>query len=181
MTTMIKDLLLLADIEHISPSKFEQVELLALIYKCADQLEQIYPHSHIEITVDPEGANPSIAAVPTLLERAVYNIMDNGLKYSKDEQKIEVNLQESESSIQISVKDHGIGIPEKELDQIFTRFYRSDIARKKISGSGLGLAIVETIIQKHYGKIEVESKQHEGSTFTLIFPKALTSKGSAIE
>ena len=118
-----------------------------------------------------EDSNPTLIAVPTLLERAIFNIMDNGLKYSKETPKIDVHLHDTHSLITIAVKDFGIGIAENELDQIFTRFYRSDIARKKISGSGLGLAIVETIIQKHNGKIEVQSKQNVGSTFTLSFPK----------
>ena len=171
MATMIKDLLLLADIEHISPSKFEPVELPLLVYKCKDQLEQIYPDAVIRITVDPEESNPTLSAVPSLLERAVLNIMDNGLKYSQEKRQIDVHLHETESFCEITVKDYGIGIPQTEIDQIFTRFYRSDIARKKISGSGLGLAIVETIVQKHHGKIEVQSKQNEGSTFKLILPK----------
>lgn len=171
MTTMIRDLLLLADIEQISPSKFEPVEMIPLILKCKDQLEQIYPNAKILLQVDPEGSHPVISAVPTLIERAVLNIMDNGLKYSKETPKIDVHLRDLESLCEISVRDYGIGIPENELDQIFTRFYRSDIARKKISGSGLGLAIVETILQKHHGQIKVESQQHVGSTFTLILPK----------
>lgn len=171
MTTMIKDLLLLADIEHISPTKFEPVELHAVVLKSKDQLEQIYPNAEIKVTVEPEDGNPAIMAVPTLIERAILNIMDNGLKYSRDVPKIEVHLYDSKDFCQISVKDFGIGIPEHELDQIFTRFYRSDIARKKITGSGLGLAIVETILQKHHGKIDVQSKQNVGTTFTLTFQK----------
>lgn len=169
MTTMIKDLLLLADIEHLSPSKFEPVELVPVVMKCKDQLEQIYPGAEIDVSVSPEGYNPVLSAVPSLIERAILNIMDNGLKYSRETPRIEVHLLGTKSEIQIKVKDFGIGIPENELDQIFTRFYRTDIARKKITGSGLGLSIVETIIQKHHGKIEVESQQNIGSTFTLTF------------
>ncbi len=85
--------------------------------------------------------------------------------------QITIALDYEEEWIKIEVTDKGIGIPEKDLDHIFQRFYTVDKARsQKVGGSGLGLSIVEMVIAKHFGKISARSKVGEGPTFTILLP-----------
>jgi two-component system phosphate regulon sensor histidine kinase PhoR len=104
---------------------------------------------------------------------ALNNLLENGAKYSTGAPKLEIVLQEKGSNVILSVKDHGVGIPPEHLERIFERFYRIEggASPKKLGSSGLGLSIVQTIIEKHFGKISVTSKQNVGTTFTIELPK----------
>jgi signal transduction histidine kinase len=110
-----------------------------------------------------------------LMEMAIHNLLDNAAKYSEPPAHIEVRLAQDTRYVTIAVQDNGMGIPEVDLDQIFQRFYRSS-QLKKVGGSGLGLSIAETIVNKHYGKIEVQSELGRGSTFTIFLPRNLVSR-----
>ncbi|MGD9189052.1 MAG: ATP-binding protein, partial [Desulfobacteraceae bacterium] len=108
---------------------------------------------------------------PSLLEQAVVNLLDNAIKYSDSGSMVSLEAVRYDGSVRISIKDQGIGIAKKHLPRLFERFYRVDKARsRKLGGTGLGLAIVKHIAQAHGGRITVESKLGEGSTFTLELP-----------
>lgn len=108
---------------------------------------------------------------PSLMEQAVVNLLDNAIKYSDSGSMIFLEAVRYDGSIRISIKDQGIGIARKHLPRLFERFYRVDKARsRKLGGTGLGLAIVKHIAQAHGGRVTVESKLGEGSTFTLVLP-----------
>lgn len=99
------------------------------------------------------------------------NLLLNSYKYLKPNGKVEVILKKENQNITIKVIDNGIGISEKDLPYIFERFYRSDISRtKNTGGSGIGLTITKSLVEAHRGKIYVESKLNEGTTFTIKFP-----------
>ena len=116
-----------------------------------------------------------------LMEQAVVNLLDNAIKYSTDQSRIEVETQATQTEICIHVRDQGMGIAPKHLPRLFERFYRVDKARsRKLGGTGLGLAIVKHIIQAHGGRVTVQSTQGRGSTFTLHLPKtSKQNRGSA--
>jgi two-component system phosphate regulon sensor histidine kinase PhoR len=106
-----------------------------------------------------------------LLEQAVVNLLDNGIKYSEPERTIYLKAERDNSEIKISVVDQGLGIAKKHLPRLFERFYRVDKARsRKMGGTGLGLAIVKHIAQAHGGNVSVESTLGQGSTFTIHLP-----------
>jgi two-component system phosphate regulon sensor histidine kinase PhoR len=106
-----------------------------------------------------------------LLEQAVVNLLDNGIKYSEPERTIYLKAERDNSEIKISVVDQGLGIAKKHLPRLFERFYRVDKARsRKMGGTGLGLAIVKHIAQAHGGSVSVESTLGQGSTFTIHLP-----------
>jgi len=171
MTTLIEELLLLSDIEHLPEERIEECDLLFLLNKAKDQVLEAWPDAHIEIDAH-QSKEVLVYGVPNLLERALFNLIENGVKYSKEERNVKVDIKERADSFQVDFIDKGIGIPAEDLDLIFTRFYRSEVARSsKARGSGLGLAIVEAIVLKHGGKIFVKSKLGIGTTFTLILPK----------
>ena len=99
------------------------------------------------------------------------NIMNNAIKYSPDGGKIEVHLMETHNNVVLSVSDEGLGIPKKDLEKVFERFYRVDKARaRQQGGTGLGLAISKEVMKAHKGQIWVESVEGKGSTFYISLP-----------
>ncbi len=107
------------------------------------------------------------------LQTVFTNLIDNAVKYSKDNIKILIRLKnQDDKNVEIHIKDSGVGIAPNELKRIFKRFYRiSDVSTQKAKGTGLGLYIVRVIVKKHKGKIWAESTGEAGSTFIVQFPK----------
>lgn len=172
MTRIIRNLLTLADIEHVPQSRMAPCDLVDLAKECQKTLKAHHPHVDVSLAYN-EDEEYTLFADQALLEVALMNLLDNAAKYAKDDPKIAITLKHASGSTQISVQDNGLGIPESDFEKIFQRFYRvNKLYSKKIGGSGLGLSIVETIVEKHNGKIVVESRLDEGSTFTIIFANA---------
>jgi two-component system sensor histidine kinase SenX3 len=118
-----------------------------------------------------------------LLVTALRNLLENAVAYSPEKTRVVVSsARDGVSAAQISVADQGIGIPERDLERIFERFYRVDPARSRATGgTGLGLAIVKHVMAAHGGKVSVWSKEGVGSTFTLRLPvlnRRSTSSGN---
>jgi two-component system sensor histidine kinase SenX3 len=106
-----------------------------------------------------------------LLVSAVFNLLDNAVKYSPAGSVVEVRGRRDGEWVEISVRDHGIGIAETDLDRIFERFYRVEGAKARhLGGTGLGLAIVRHVVGNHHGEVRVESEVGRGSTFVLRLP-----------
>ncbi|HYH33576.1 MAG TPA: ATP-binding protein [Nocardioides sp.] len=107
------------------------------------------------------------------LTAAVANLVANAVAYSEDGSTVLVSTKGLEESVEISVVDQGIGIPEEEVERIFERFYRVDPARhRSTGGTGLGLSIVKHVAATHGGEVRVWSVEGQGSTFTLSLPRA---------
>ncbi len=104
--------------------------------------------------------------------RAILNILNNAINYSQAGDSVTVLSEILKESINISIKDHGIGLSKEDMTRIFERFYRVDSARSRdLGGTGLGLSIVKHIMEFHKGSVSVQSELGKGSVFTLIFPK----------
>ena len=120
-----------------------------------------------------------IQAEPKLLKLALSNLLSNSCKYTDDNGEIVVQIENAGDKVLISVADNGIGVKEGEKDKIFRDFYRSNLTKEKgLEGTGLGLSIVLNIIQKHHGRIRVESPSYlnsdenrPGSEFIISLPK----------
>jgi signal transduction histidine kinase len=105
------------------------------------------------------------------IARSLLNLVNNALKYSKDQKFIGVNLYRSNGCVKLEVCDHGIGIPPGEQEKIFEKFYRcGDPLVHNIKGSGLGLSLVRHIVRAHGGDVQVESTPEQGSKFTIALP-----------
>src|SRR5213078_3615652 len=105
------------------------------------------------------------------LVSALFNMLDNAVKYSEPGSSVNVTVAASGGDVEIAVRDHGIGIPSRDIDRIFERFYRVDRARsRETGGTGLGLAIVRHVATNHGGSVSVTSQEGSGSTFTLRLP-----------
>lgn len=127
------------------------------------ELKGIIPDKKVEIWGDPDKLNEVIS-----------NLVDNAIKYNKQQGSVELKLDEKDSMIAISVSDTGMGIPHEEINKIFDRFYRAESSfREGIHGTGLGLSIAKDIVSLHKGKILVESEPDKGTKFTVVLPKSL--------
>lgn len=112
-----------------------------------------------------------IMANKDILWQAIYNIVDNALKYTKEYGRVEVSLVKESKRAVITVKDNGVGMASEDLERIFDRFYRVDKARSRdTGGTGLGLSIAQSAIEFHNGSIEVSSELNVGSEFRIILP-----------
>lgn len=106
------------------------------------------------------------------IKRALYNVVSNAIKYTRNDTSVVLSYQKVAAQHQISVSDHGIGIPATEIQRVFTGFYRASNAKASgVQGTGLGLYLTRAIFDQHKGKVTVTSKEGEGTTFTLILPE----------
>ena len=105
------------------------------------------------------------------LVSALFNLIDNAVKYSSPGAVVRISAATTVGRIELAVTDEGVGIPRRDLDRVFERFYRVDRARSRgTGGTGLGLAIVRHIASNHGGEVTVESTEGVGSTFTIWLP-----------
>jgi len=174
LSAIIEDLLSLARIEQESEdarSAYQQ-KLLRGVFRAALQICRPKAEQK-EITITLACPDDLAARIdPVLFEQAIVNLLDNAIKYSESNSTIAIVAKQiDDEQITIRVQDQGIGIAQKHLSRLFERFYRVDKARSRnLGGTGLGLAIVKHIAQAHDGKVSVESKLGEGSTFTISLP-----------
>lgn len=122
------------------------------------------------IALSVDGVPFEAAVDPDLLRHAIGNLVDNALKYSPDGAAVEVLVSDG-ADRRIAVRDHGPGIPADDLEHVFDRFYRVERSRDRATGgAGLGLAITRSIVDAHHGRIDVDSRPGDGSTFTIHLP-----------
>ncbi len=169
MDNLIKNLLMLADIENIPESRFQACDLVALLESCRHVVLTVYEDA--EITIENSEETVIGDADPDVLELAIINLLDNAAKYSTAPARINVKVSRLGEEGVITISDQGIGIPAKDVEHIFERFYTVDKARsRRHGGAGLGLSLVKTIIDKHQGSISVISTLGEGTIFTITLP-----------
>jgi signal transduction histidine kinase len=129
---------------------------------------------NVELLFDhPEEVEISAKADSRKLSIVVSNLLDNAIKYNRSGGKVTVKIEKAENKPEtlISIRDTGIGIPEEAMEKLFTKFYRAPNAMEaKSKGSGFGLYIVKQIVEKHGGKIWVESQLGKGTTFYFTLP-----------
>lgn len=172
MDSLVRNFLRLADIEDLPRASLKKTLLKELVERCRTYTLSVYPEAQIEIIEGAEGPI-TVMADPELLELAVGNLISNAAKYCKEKPRILVKLSMTPTGDHalIVVEDNGIGIPVEDQGRIFDRFYTVDKAHsRRLGGSGLGLSIVRTIVEKHFGKVWVQSVLGEGSVFTIQIP-----------
>jgi two-component system, OmpR family, sensor histidine kinase KdpD len=123
-----------------------------------------------QITVEAAENLPLVSVDAGLIELAIRQLLDNAFKYSTPGSPLSVVARSSKSALTIAVRDHGPGIPERDLARIFERFYRGPGAERKAIGAGMGLAITREILRAHDGDVSVKSQPGEGSEFSLSLP-----------
>ena len=171
LSKLVANLLLLArsDSNQIEMYK-KEFALDELLTEVVDPYTEIAAYQEKKMTLEIES-KVSFIGDRERIHQMVVILLDNAMKYTDVGGTIQVACMQTNGSITIQVKDNGIGIKEEEIPKLFDRFYQGDKARTKAEGAGLGLSIASWIVEKHHGKIKVESKMNEGTCFEVILPK----------
>ena len=169
---LVNDLLDLATTEEIvKPKQRINIDLNKLLHRLIDLMNEKAVGKNIKLNLMIKEILPHVNAGPEDIDDVLINLLDNAIKYTPSEGKIEVTADSDRKKIIIEIKDSGIGIPQEDIPHVFDEFYRAENARIiEKEGTGLGLAITKKIIQKYGGSITVESKVNEGTKFTIILP-----------
>ena len=173
LNAIIDDLLSLSRLEVDSEKRrlsFETTSIRPALVSAIELVKLKADQKHIAVELSCQ-AKTTAKINPALIERAVVNLIENAIKYSMENKKIQVIGEKIGNEILITVSDQGCGIANEHLDRIFERFYVADKGRsRKLGGTGLGLSIVKHIAQVHGGYVEVESTVDKGSTFAIRLP-----------
>jgi len=170
---LVDDLLTLAELESTNPNlQLSDVNLSELFGKVVRDWEKKFAEKQLKVIVDEPVALPVILADETRLQEALYNLLDNAVKYSCQNGEICLRAEQRGDEIVLSVSDSGRGIARNDLPRIFERFYRADKARspESIRGTGLGLSIVKHIAQLHSGRVDAESEVGRGTIVRVVLP-----------
>lgn len=171
LINLFNDLLQLVSIESKKEINKEKVDIEILLEMLIEDLKLNYPDKQVSFEFDLK--QKVFLLNYNLIEQALLNLIDNALKYSKAQGIVKFSSYSENGWDHLIISDSGVGIPEELQHRIFERFFRVDNSRNsKVDGTGLGLSIVKHIIQKHEGKIKVQSKLNAGTSFTLTFPAA---------
>lgn len=175
MIKLVDDLLDVSRIESntlILPIK-KEFSVTEMIQGVIDELMPLSNASNILINYHPSPNLPKLKGDEEKIAMVAQNLLDNAIKYTKNKGEINIgaDFDKSRKYIKVSFKDQGVGIPEKQQEQIFQKFFRSDnIMKHQVIGTGLGLFIAKAVIENHKGKIGFSSKEKEGSTFWFMLP-----------
>jgi len=152
--------------------KREPFPVAQTMLACVERARPLAERKRIEMRVEPLP-DVTLTGDRELMEYAFYNLLNNAIKYSPSETVVTVGGDADKHRVRIAVRDQGIGMDEKELHQIFRKFYRTKRAEASgEAGTGIGLSIVEQIVTHHGGTIHVDSAPGKGSCFTLLLPLA---------
>ncbi len=172
LTNLVQDLITLSRIQAAEPVPDPRcVDLDAVVAEAVDRCRMKANARGIALTsVGTHGL--SLLGDEDLLVTALRNLLENAVAYSPEQTRVVITVKRaSDGHAEVSVTDQGIGIPDRDLERIFERFYRVDPARSRATGgTGLGLAIVKHVMAAHNGKVTVRSAEGAGSTFTLFLP-----------
>jgi signal transduction histidine kinase len=172
LSHLIENILDFSRIEEKKRSfRMERHDLTAIVGETVRQFTALVEDRSRVITLDMPADLPQVLIDPDAIALAVFNLLDNAVKYSGRETRINVKISRSDPFVCIAVEDHGVGISRHDQARIFEKFYRGiETDGKKIPGSGIGLTLVKEIALAHHGRVEVRSTLNVGSTFQLILP-----------
>jgi signal transduction histidine kinase len=182
LTELANELLTLSSLESGTFSNQRtDVDLRQVVLTAHKVLEPAIAARHLEVTFEVPPGPVMVHGDVQSLESLVSNLVSNALKFTEDSGWVRCRLRMVAGNARLEVSDNGLGIPEDEQADLFTRFFRSTTAQEHaIQGSGLGLTIVDSIVKGHGGEIAVVSEHMVGSTFTVNLPLAnASSHGSA--
>lgn len=174
MRRLIDDLLSLSRIEmneHVKPEG--RIELEGVVRQAAAALKPLAAQDGMVVTVKAEPDLPPVIGQQDELVQLFQNLVHNAIKYGREKGKVEIRVGQADGQVFAAVHDDGEGIAANAIPRLTERFYRVDVKRsREKGGTGLGLAIVKHIISRHQGRLAIESRLGEGSTFTVFLPAA---------
>jgi signal transduction histidine kinase len=176
---LVSDLLFLAQVDAGKLTfELQPVELDVIVAECVEASLPAASAKGIELVASTQSLPCPVQGDPTRLAQVLDNLVSNALKFTPDAGRVEVRLTAVEGAAVIEVEDTGLGLAADERDQLFKRFFRSSRASENaIPGTGLGLAIAKTIVERHGGRIELESAVEVGTTVRVELPLSLSELG----
>jgi two-component system sensor histidine kinase SenX3 len=173
LARIIDDLLDLSLIEAQESPTRDTVPVSGLLHEAAERVHAAAETVGIPLRISDVPDSLFVTCDRGQLVSAITNLLDNAVKYSEAGAPVELDADDDGEFVTIGVRDHGVGIPSRDLERIFERFYRVDRARSRTTGGiGLGLSIVRHVAQAHGGDVTVESREGEGSTFRIRLPRS---------
>jgi two-component system phosphate regulon sensor histidine kinase PhoR len=170
LQTLVNDLL---DVSKIQAGRLEYglevIDIASLIATCAENGQHMYPEY---IFQNNARQTYMVNANAERLEQVIMNLINNSVKYSRDDKNIIISTEEIDGHVRLSVTDFGIGLSDEQVNRIFERFYRVEDKKFMASGLGMGLYISSEIIKNHKGRIGVHSEPGNGATFYFDLPLA---------
>ena len=167
----IDDLMSLSQIESDELPSTEPIVLAQLVAEAVERTLHAAEIAGVRVLVEDVAEDLVVVGDRPQLLSALANLCDNAVKYSDPGAEVRILARAVDGHVELDIVDEGIGIPARDLERVFERFYRVDRARSRdTGGTGLGLAIVRHVVQNHHGEVAVASREGEGTTFTLRLP-----------
>ena len=174
LIVVCNDLLLLAGLDSGSVEwKRDPVDLTRLLGPAEEAVRPLLAGRRLDVDFEVPDTPVVVAGDRAQLDRVLLNLLSNAVKFTQDGGSVACRLATSEAEAVLTVRDTGIGIPAEEQGGLFQKFFRSSTAQRlAIQGTGLGLSIVAGVVEGHGGRVEVESADQRGTTFTVRLPLA---------
>ncbi len=172
MHELISDLLTVSKIESAKlPFNKQEFSMKELTKVLINEYKPLASATNVEVVLINDKNLPKAFSDPSRIKLVIENLLDNAIRYTKEKGKVKISLSQKNNNILFSIKDNGVGVPEKDRKYIFQKFFRSEnVLRHQTKGSGLGLYISKEIIKRAKGKIGFDSKEGKGSTFWFTIP-----------
>jgi signal transduction histidine kinase/CheY-like chemotaxis protein len=170
MKDLVNDLLELARINSQRKRVQQACNMLEIVTEVMQEFEELAVKKGISLVLTCENGEHIVSGDPAQLRRAISNLLDNAIKFSKDDKDVHITVASQPDNITIAIRDRGVGISEADLPHIFEKFYRGQDSIGGQDGTGLGLALVRSIVEAHNGKVWVQQNKGNGSEFTLQLP-----------
>lgn len=168
LLSLIEDIIRLSQLDEGTEMAREEISLHEISKEVRETLSDAAKLKDISLEVSGDAG--VINGVYGLIYEIIYNLCDNAIKYNNPGGYVKVSVKEQKDSVQLSVKDNGIGIAPEYQDKVFERFFRVDKSHsKQFGGTGLGLSIVKHAVQQHHGKINIKSALNQGTEISIIF------------
>ncbi|HWD52466.1 MAG TPA: ATP-binding protein [Acidimicrobiales bacterium] len=172
VSRIIDDLLDLSRIESEETPPREPIYINLVMAEAVERVKAAAEQRRITIEMDEPDPPIHVIGDRRQLVSAMHSLLENAVTFSSEDGVVRVAGSQVDQDVKLSVADRGVGIPARDLERIFERFYRVDLGRsRETGGTGLGLSIVRHVAHNHQGRVEVDSREGEGSTFTLVLPR----------
>lgn len=163
------------DNQTLSDTPFEEVDIAELSLICVDELFALAQQKEIKLAAKVPDGLPLVRGDQLGLKRVFVNLLDNAIKFSQKGAHIELNVKKKRDTVEVRVRDTGLGIEESDREKLFQRFFRGEKGKRFAVGTGLGLYLCKKIVTDHGGTISVVSKEGQGSTFIVSLPALQTN------
>ena len=175
LSRLVDAMLRLSRLENSTKEmKTERTDMVYLVKSLVSSQHQLFHERglHLRFVDETPHGECNADVDPDMIREAIVNLMSNAMRYTNEDGWVKVSVGSDRSDVIVSVQDTGIGIAKEDIPQTFSRFWRSDVSRERVSGGlGVGLSITKEIVDRHNGTISVKSELGRGTTFTLRIPQ----------